>query len=57
MERLETIRVEAARRMGMPGSAAVPKVGVVAAPAAFTALDGVAYTAAEAGREGSTVAF
>jgi len=48
MERLETIRVEAARRMGMPGSAAVPKVGVVAAPAAFTALDGVAYAAAEA---------
>jgi 2-methylaconitate isomerase len=45
MDRLEAIRVEAARRMGIPGSAAVPKVGVVAAPAAFTALDGVAYAA------------
>ncbi len=43
--RLEAIRVEAARRMGMPGSAAVPKVGVVAAPIAFTALDGLAYAA------------
>jgi len=43
MERLEAIRVEAARRMGIPGSAAVPKVGVVAAPLAFTALDGVGY--------------
>ncbi len=43
MDRLETIRVEAARRMGIPGSAAVPKVGVVAAPTAFTALDGVGY--------------
>ena len=42
MDRLEAIRVEAARRMGIPGSAAVPKVGVVAAPAAFKALDGVA---------------
>ena len=46
MARLEAIRVEAARRMGMPGSAAVPKVGVVAAPIAFTALDGTAYAAA-----------
>jgi 2-methylaconitate cis-trans-isomerase PrpF len=45
MSRLEAIRVEAARRMGIPGSAAVPKVGVVAAPTAFTALDGVAYAA------------
>jgi 2-methylaconitate cis-trans-isomerase PrpF len=45
MDRLEAIRVEAARRMGIPGSAAVPKVGVVAPPTAFTALDGVAYPA------------
>jgi 2-methylaconitate cis-trans-isomerase PrpF len=45
MDRLEAIRVEAARRMGIPGSAAVPKVGVVAPPAAYTALDGVAYPA------------
>jgi 2-methylaconitate cis-trans-isomerase PrpF len=43
MNRLEAIRVEAARRMGIPGSAAVPKVGMVVSPAAFTALDGVAY--------------
>ena len=45
MDRLEAIRVEAARRMGIPGSAAVPKVGIVAPPTAFTALDGVAYAA------------
>jgi 2-methylaconitate isomerase len=45
MDRLEAIRVEAARRMGIPGSAAVPKVGVVAPPLAFTALDGVAHAA------------
>jgi 2-methylaconitate cis-trans-isomerase PrpF len=31
--------------MGIPGSAAVPKVGMVAPPAAFAALDGVAYAA------------
>ena len=42
-ERLEKIRVSAARMMGIPGSAANPKIAVVAAPAAFTALDGVAY--------------
>jgi 2-methylaconitate isomerase len=47
MERLEALRVEGARRMGIPGSAAVPKVGVVAAPTAFTALDGVAYAAGD----------
>ncbi len=46
MARLEAIRLEAARRMGIPGSAAVPKVGVVAAPVAFTALDGTAYAPA-----------
>jgi len=45
MGRLEGIRVEAARRMGIPGSAAVPKVGIVAPPTAFTALDGVAHAA------------
>ncbi len=43
--RLETIRVEAARRMGIPGSASVPKVAVVAAPTSFTALDGVGHDA------------
>ena len=44
-ERLEGLRVAAAQLMGIPGSAAVPKVGVVAPPAAFGALDGVAYAA------------
>ncbi len=41
--RLEAIRVEAARRMGIPGSAALPKVAVVAPAASFTALDGVVH--------------
>ena len=43
--RLEAIRVEAARRMGIPGSAAVPKIAVVAPATAFTALDGVQHRA------------
>jgi 2-methylaconitate cis-trans-isomerase PrpF len=43
--RLERVRVEAAARMGIPGSAAVPKVAFVAPPRDFTALDGVAYPA------------
>lgn len=46
LARLERIRVEAAARMGIPGSAAVPKVALVAPPQAFTALDGTAYRAA-----------
>jgi 2-methylaconitate cis-trans-isomerase PrpF len=41
--RLERIRVEAGARMGLTGSAAVPKVAMIAAPAAFTGLDGVDY--------------
>jgi 2-methylaconitate cis-trans-isomerase PrpF len=41
--RLERIRVEAGARMGIAGSAAVPKVALIAAPTAFAALDGVAY--------------
>jgi 2-methylaconitate cis-trans-isomerase PrpF len=41
--RLEAIRVEAGRRMGITGSAAAPKVAVVAAPTTFTALDGSTY--------------
>src|SRR5207244_8869359 len=41
--RLEAIRVEAARRMGIPGSAAVPKIAIVAPPTDFTALDGARY--------------
>jgi 2-methylaconitate cis-trans-isomerase PrpF len=43
--RLERIRVEAGARMGITGSAASPKIALVAAPTAFTALDGVAYEA------------
>jgi 2-methylaconitate cis-trans-isomerase PrpF len=40
-ERLETIRVEAGKRMGLVGSAAVPKIALVAPPGTYTALDGV----------------
>ena len=43
--RLEALRVEAAARMGIPGSAALPKIAMVAAPAGFTALDGGRYEA------------
>ena len=42
-ERLEAIRLAAATAMGIPGSAATPKIALVAPPAAFTALDGTAY--------------
>jgi 2-methylaconitate cis-trans-isomerase PrpF len=31
--------------MGIPGSAALPKIAMVAAPASFTALDGTRYEA------------
>jgi hypothetical protein len=41
--RLEALRVEAAARMGIPGSAALPKIAMVAAPADFRALDGSCY--------------
>jgi 2-methylaconitate cis-trans-isomerase PrpF len=41
--RLEAIRLEAARRMEIPGSAAQPKIAMVAPPAAFSALDGRSY--------------
>jgi 2-methylaconitate cis-trans-isomerase PrpF len=44
--RLEEIRVAAGEAMGVTGSAAVPKVTMVAPPAAFVALDGVKYDAA-----------
>jgi len=43
-ERLEQIRVAAALMMGIPGSAATPKIVVVAPPTAFTGLDGLEYT-------------
>jgi 2-methylaconitate cis-trans-isomerase PrpF len=41
--RLEKIRVEAGARMGITGSAAAPKIALVAAPTTFTALDGIGY--------------
>jgi 2-methylaconitate isomerase len=41
--RLETIRLAAADMMGIPGSAAQPKIALVAPPAAFSALDGHRY--------------
>jgi 2-methylaconitate cis-trans-isomerase PrpF len=43
--RLEAIRVEAARRMGISGSAAVPKIAMVAPATAFAALDGARHAA------------
>ena len=43
-ERLEQIRMAAALMMGIPGSAATPKIAVVAPPTAFTGLDGLQYT-------------
>src|SRR2546428_396156 len=49
MDRLEAIRVDGARRMGIPGSAAIPKIGIVAPPTAFTALDRVASATAGGG--------
>ena len=42
--RLEKLRVEAAARMGMAESAAVPKIAFVAAPREYTALDGARYS-------------
>jgi 2-methylaconitate cis-trans-isomerase PrpF len=41
--RLEKLRVEAAARMGMAESAAVPKIAFVAPPTDTIALDGVRY--------------
>jgi 2-methylaconitate cis-trans-isomerase PrpF len=43
--RLEKLRVEAGARMGMPESAAVPKIAFVAEPADYTGLDGARYPA------------
>ena len=45
--RLEKLRVEAAARMGMAESAAVPKIAFVAPAADYTALDGVRYDRAD----------
>jgi hypothetical protein len=46
--KLEEIRAAAAEAMGVTGSAAVPKVAMVAPPAPFVALDGVRYDATSA---------
>jgi 2-methylaconitate cis-trans-isomerase PrpF len=46
--RLEAIRVGAAELMGIPGSAAQPKIALVAPPAAFSALDGHHYGSGDA---------
>ena len=46
--RLERIRTAAAGLMGIPGSAAVPKIVLVAPPAPFTALDRARYDATQA---------
>jgi 2-methylaconitate isomerase len=43
--RLEKIRSRGAELMGIPGSAANPKIAVVAPPVPFDALDGVRYGA------------
>jgi 2-methylaconitate cis-trans-isomerase PrpF len=48
--RLEKIRVAASHLMGIPGSAATPKVAVVTAPADYTALDGTREAADVVGR-------
>jgi 2-methylaconitate isomerase len=55
--RLEAIRAAAARLMGIPGSAATPKVAVVAAPIAFTALDGTRYEAGAADVVGRAISM
>jgi len=44
--RLEAIRLAAAERMRIAGSAAIPKIALVAPPAGFTALDGTSHDAA-----------
>ncbi len=43
--RLEALRVAAAAMMGISGSAATPKIALVAPPTEFTALDGLRYGA------------
>jgi 2-methylaconitate cis-trans-isomerase PrpF len=43
--RLEALRAEAGQRMGVTGSAAVPKIALVAAARPFAALDGTTYGA------------
>ncbi|HUG36825.1 MAG TPA: PrpF domain-containing protein, partial [Candidatus Limnocylindrales bacterium] len=44
-ERLERLRATAGQMMGMPGSAAQPKLTMVAPPVAFTGLDGTRHDA------------
>lgn len=47
-ERLEKIRTSAARAMGIAPGPSAPKIAFVAPATAFTALDGTAYTPADA---------
>jgi 2-methylaconitate isomerase len=46
--RLEKIRVAASHLMGIPGSAATPKIAMVTAPVEYTALDGTRVAREEA---------
>jgi 2-methylaconitate isomerase len=46
--RLEKIRVAASQLMGIPGSAATPKIAMVTAPVEYTALDGTRVTREQA---------
>jgi 2-methylaconitate isomerase len=55
--RLEKLRVEAAARMGMPESAAVPKIAFVAPPIEATTLDGVRYPAEAADVVGRAISM
>jgi hypothetical protein len=55
--RLEAIRTEAAARMGIGGSDAVPKIAVVAPAAPFTALDGTRYAAESADLLGRVISM
>jgi 2-methylaconitate cis-trans-isomerase PrpF len=55
--RLEKLRVEAAARMGVPESAAVPKIAFVAPPTDYTALDGVRHAAGSHGVLGRAISM
>jgi 2-methylaconitate cis-trans-isomerase PrpF len=55
--RLEALRVEAAERMGIPGSTAVPKIALVAPPGPFTTLDGARHDASEADLLGRVISM
>ena len=56
-ERLERLRVAASHAMGIPGSAAVPKLALVTAPTDFTALDGTKHGAGAADVVGRAISM